>query len=266
MKVKQALDFISDKLKEASDPIIMCSFGKDSMAMLHLIRKVRKDVPVLQWRVRSKTKKYEFADDIITKWNLRMNDYGSASWDVVYNNGKIDVYSTKRVSDNYYFIVANETIPSGNGNCVILDFFLDRPNTDYEYKWDVSFSGHKSCDVDPLMGAVPLKDYEVKIGSTKVVFPLKDWSDKEIWQYIEENNVPFNMKRYNKDNGYREFEDKSYNENYHFTCTDCFNPENPKEVYCPALSSRIRNLSGTMNYEEKIKYYKSLAPYIRYEE
>jgi hypothetical protein len=232
------------------------------MVMLTLILEQKPDIPVIHWRWKGDTRRYEFADKVASDWNINLVDYDSIYWDVVYRNGKMDVYNFKRINEGIHFIPAVEILPSSK-RCAVQDFWIQEQK-EFEYPYDVTFSGHKGSDVDALMGAVPLVYDAVQIGTTTTVFPLKDWTDKDIWDYTVKNNIPINHKRYGE--GFREFEDKTYNENYHFACTECMNPERPETVYCHALNDRIKNISQNMGYESKIEYYRSLAPYIDFKE
>jgi 3'-phosphoadenosine 5'-phosphosulfate sulfotransferase (PAPS reductase)/FAD synthetase len=53
----------------------MCSFGKDSMVLLHLCRSMDFKWPVLFHREPFMPHKYRFANQIIDDWNLTVYDY-----------------------------------------------------------------------------------------------------------------------------------------------------------------------------------------------
>lgn len=235
--------------------------------MLHLVRSVQ-DVPVVQWRLERQNKKYEFADKVIKDWDLKRYDYPPSYVDIMCLGNKIDAVTWRDTGNNGLMYVAAELHkPNGNGfDCAYLDFILQPRIPAYDYKWDLTFIGNKSCDVDPILGAVPIKKKISKLGNTDLYCPIRDWTHEDIWEYTEKYNVPYNDKRYDKENGYKEFEDKTYNENYHFACTECVNPNNEKIVTCPITKKERPNIGNKMKYPEKLKAYKMRVSYIDFKE
>ena len=49
-KIDEAQNLVYRVLAHAKTPAIMSSFGKDSMVMLHLIRSLKRDLPVVFYR------------------------------------------------------------------------------------------------------------------------------------------------------------------------------------------------------------------------
>jgi hypothetical protein len=61
----------------------------------------------------------------------------------------------------------------------------NRPQGGIRFPWTSYLHGHRSSDVDATYGAVPLKSYShVTPLGTKVHFPLRDWTDAHIWEYL----------------------------------------------------------------------------------
>src|SRR5215475_6165411 len=55
---------------------LMCSFGKDSMALLHLVREtLGKDLPVIYYRHPYYPAKQQFANQVIESRGLTVHDY-----------------------------------------------------------------------------------------------------------------------------------------------------------------------------------------------
>ncbi len=123
---------------------------------------------------------------------------------------------------------------------------LERPKCEFYYPWDLVFIGHKSSDVDPFEGAVPLKQDIVKVDDGPTfAFPLRDWTDDDIWDYIEQNRLQQYVQtgsRYNL--GSRsEITEKRFNNDYVTACTRCIDPRESEQVYCPLLKKVIPNIS-----------------------
>ena len=72
--VKDALDFIRQKLDEYDDKIAATSsFGKDSICLLHLVLQIKPDIPVLWVRTPFKPKEtLELADQVTKDWKLNL--------------------------------------------------------------------------------------------------------------------------------------------------------------------------------------------------
>jgi hypothetical protein len=73
-------------------------------------------------------------------------------------------------------------------------------------------------------------------------FPLKEWTDDELWEFIEKRRVPTQQgSRYVKR---KEIEDKLFNNDYIEACTACIDPRNPAKVFCPLVNTEIDNVSA----------------------
>ena len=70
-KLDTSKKLIKKSLKEHKNPVIACSFGKDSMAVLHLVRSVTDNFKVL-WNntLVEYPETYQFARTIIKEWDL----------------------------------------------------------------------------------------------------------------------------------------------------------------------------------------------------
>ena len=217
------------------------------------------------FRIEGQPKKYEFADKIIKDWDLEVYDYLPTQISLMNKENKIDAIMLRSFGQNGWAYVASE-LHSGNGGCVLRDFVSAPIIPFYDYKWDLTFIGNKSCDEDPILGKTPIKKGASRVGNTILYCPIRKWTNKDIWAYTERYNVPYNDRRYDKSNGYKEFKDKTYNENYHFCCTDCVNPNKDEMVMCPLLGKEIKNIGNNMKYEENLDFYKGIMPYIDFKE
>ncbi len=251
MKEKETLDYIESILKQSDNPICSCSFGKDSMVMLYLIRKITKDIPVLFMKEPFFPKKYKFANRVIEEWNLNIYDYPPILTDFISRNGNMEII-------NWYngYGRALLYLPSGicshNGEfiCAIKDL-LNKPRVaHYQFPWDTIFVGHKNNDLDPILGTTTLKEKTFKIQQMTCALPIVDWSDKDIWDYTIKNKIPYNNKRYNRWDSFKEFEDKTYNNDYHECCKLCLDSKQPEWIKCPKTGNTVKNISQS---EEKNK-------------
>jgi 3'-phosphoadenosine 5'-phosphosulfate sulfotransferase (PAPS reductase)/FAD synthetase len=117
---------------------------------------------------------------------------------------------------------------------------------------------HKSSDVDPFEGAVPLKTDSVAIGQAEIIFPLRNWTDADVWDYLEENRVPYDKRRY-QDRA--ELPDKWNNPDFIHACTRCIDPrEKEGQVFCPKLRRNVPNVGAqVLRLQERPDYIEAAA-------
>lgn len=251
-KVEASTIVIRTALQRFTTPAVMCSFGKDSMAVLHLMRTINPDLPIIFHREPFQPHKYAYANRIIAEWDLTVYDFPPERTEVQEGGGEFEVM-------NYYPLGGgkNCALPTGfrmplTGEKVVcgLREVYGKPTGTFNYPWNVVFHGHKNCDVDPVMGAVPLyADYALNVDCATAVFPLRTWTDADVWAYLEENKVPLHTDRYMKrtDGAWRERADKTHNPDYITACTSCMLSSNPRAVPCPKLGGQlVQNVSSQL--------------------
>jgi len=259
-KIQESLDLIRAKATKADKPAVMLSFGKDSMALATLIRIALSTglngqhfplthafpLPVVYYRDPWFPHKNEFANGIIRSWSMEVHDYPPFAAGVKTNEHSLELVSRYNFGavaiDMPKNVAGPEVYPRRDYICGLNDW-LARPKVAFTpYPWDLVFIGHKSSDVDPFEGPVPLKANFVKLPGVEIVFPLRDWTDAEVWEYIESQAVPVQKSRY------KDRQDKGelwYNNDYTHACTACIDPrERAEEVFCPKLKRNVPNRGG----------------------
>jgi 3'-phosphoadenosine 5'-phosphosulfate sulfotransferase (PAPS reductase)/FAD synthetase len=79
-----------------------------------------------------------------------------------------------------------------------------------------------------------------EIGGVRVAFPLRDWTDNDVWEFIEENHVPIPENRYENR---MDREDTWYNNDHIHACVSCCDPrEKASHVYCPKAKKMVANV------------------------
>gem|GEM_PF-5865374 len=243
---------ISDIRKAADllgNPIVLCSFGKDSMVLLDLAMKADKTIPVLYFSMPFAQKKNSFSHRIMEEWGLTVYSYPHGAVDFLYRNKQMDVYYIYDTVGSGLCLARGLVRTDAPSLCIKRDF-LNQPLTpSYMYKWNVTFSGHKDCDVDPVMGAIPLKSAMKPLGKTVLSYPLKDWSDDDIWRYIKKNNIPYNKERY-------DFKNIEFNNDYYECCFKCLDPLEDGLVFCYCENKEIINEGKNIDYGSKYMMFK----------
>lgn len=90
-------------------------------------------------------------------------------------------------------------------------------------------------------------------GSPVSLYPLRDWSDEQVFRYLEENDVEPDPNRYEKvrdDWGHKA--DKSLNADFIPTCLNCVDRHAGPHVGCPKLRATVSNISHLAPYEDVV--------------
>jgi 3'-phosphoadenosine 5'-phosphosulfate sulfotransferase (PAPS reductase)/FAD synthetase len=251
-KESESLELIQSVLVESARPAAMLSFGKDSMVLAHLIRLARVPpvfpkahgfpIDVIYHRDPWFPWKHEFADEIIRSWSMEVYDFPPMQAGVKVKPDMLELVARYNFGSGAMDIPKNtmppEAYPRRDYICGLNDWML-RPKTFLlDYPWDTVFSGHRSADVDPFEGAVPLNCDETELGGVRLVFPLRHWSDDELWTYIKDNHIPVQKSRYMEDGHW-------HTNDWTHACTRCIDPREMRDtVFCPKLQRDVKNRGG----------------------
>lgn len=251
-KITAAEKFIADELVKYKNPIVFSSFGKDSMVMLDIIKTTGYKLPILFHREPFHPKKYEFANRIILNNEYTVYDYPPLLTKVAKKGDNIEIINLHQVYGrvNYMPTGLRPRVADKDYLCGLYDLY-DKPTVqNYEFIWDLGLIGHKDTDRDPILPVTGLKTNKHSIGSCSFLFPLKDFTDGDIWNYHRIYGLPINDKRYDANNNYKEFENIDYNPDYFHACTSCMDRDKPAQVYCPKLNTNVPNISNALRYME----------------
>lgn len=252
-KIATSRAFIQQILDAYHAPVVMSSFGKDSMVLLDLLDREEAKLPILFHREPFEPKKYSFANRIIEQRGYTVYDYAPTSTELVKNGSASEIVNKYQVGPKAFTWLGTGIKAPKDGKpflCGYRDLYM-KPLGLFNFPWDVAIVGHKSTDTDPILGEIPLKvDIKASEGACDFAYPLRHFTDADVWEYIETFNVPYNDRRYDKSNGYREFSDITFNNDYYHTCVRCMDRDEPESVFCPRLNCEITNISGTIRYAE----------------
>jgi hypothetical protein len=255
-KIEHAQRCISTVLSRYHNPIAMSSFGKDSMVLLDLLKRLEVKLPILFHREPSSPKKYAFANRIIEEEGYVCHDYPPSLTQIVKSGDDMQIVSHYQVGPKAFTWFPNRIAPFVDGEpflCGYRDMYM-RPLGTFSYPWDVAFVGHKSSDTDLILGAVPLAvDIRPTEGGCDFAYPLRYFTDADIWKYIERFSVPYNDRRYDPANGYKEYADITYNDDQFRACVRCMDRDQPAAVFCPLMGLEVGNISGSLRSVEREK-------------
>jgi len=248
--VRSATEIIGKSLSIFKRPVIMSSFGKDSMVMLDILKRNGLKLPIVFFKEPFFPKKYEFAFRQISDNEYVVYDYPPTLTTVAKNNGVTEIINHYQAGNNTMYVPTGiRECREGTFLCGLKDLYL-KPSGTFAFPWDLAFVGHKSSDIDPILGPVPiLNDIKLNVGACSLSYPLRHFTDIDIWDYHLFYDVPYNDKRYNKNNHYKEFEDITYNNDYHPACTRCMNPVEADVVDCPMFGLKVTNVSKQLRWQ-----------------
>jgi hypothetical protein len=246
-KVAEAIELLKGALTDHSNPIVMSSFGKDSMVVLDLIKRVNRKLPILFFREPSSPKKYLFAQAMIHANDYVVYDYPPLETRVHEANGNLDIVSFyqwgPRDSGVAYFPVGTKPPRMDQPSLCGLDDIYGKPTiAAYTFPWDLAIFGLKSTDTDWVLGPCPMNTYKQE-GNPALLFPLRDFTDADIWRYTIELSLPINEQRYNRLDDWKPFEDITFNPDYFHACTACMREGSPAEVFCPKVNAMIPSVA-----------------------
>lgn len=250
-KETQALALIGEQLRTAVNPIVLCSFGKDSLVLLHLCLRFRK-VPVLFFRFAKFHEKHAHAYRVMQQWDLEVFDMWPRTATEYQHGDFFEVlhgYPTGPGGVLFLFSGIRARREDETRYLCTVDDLLLRPKAQLQdYRWDCTFHGHKSSD-DPEVGAMgPIVKPVSQLGTTRLVVPFIDWSDADVWDYIKKYDLPYDRQRYDE-------RDETVSPDRYPTCFKCLDTRHLGEiVHCPKYQQPIRNLARSEAEHETFRH------------
>lgn len=232
--------------EDVQAPAILWSGGKDSMVMLDLIRS-HMDIrlPVILFREPWWPEKYRFHDRMIAAWNLEVYSPPPAGSFAYEGDDHVVLLARYAMRGDDFVDVPKDVIELDDNRQEMRAGWhcgariLSRPRGYQEWPWDTVFVGHKDCDTDPVLGAIPLhSDFIERPEGTSPAYPLRHWTDKDVWDYIEAMNVPMDGDRYDVVNR-RNRADRRYNADWIQACTRCLTTSESATCHCPLWNRQI---------------------------
>jgi hypothetical protein len=254
--INKTINRIKEWNKRWPRAVVLWSGGKDSTALLHLIRyEAEIDIPVIQYRQPKFRERYAYSDRLIKEWNLEVYEYPPMKVSLAdgpdVNTGEVRFYF-QWGRNCVVLSLGTETPKDGEKFLCGVDDFLQRPTGTFNWPWGAVYIGTKYEDTDLIKGHVPLaQDIRIVDGAPVSLYPMRDWTDDEIFQYLEESGVDPDPTRYIKKEGkWHNNPDKSLNADFYPACFNCVNRHLGRHVHCPKLNATITNISDMAPYED----------------
>lgn len=258
--IDKTINRIKEWNKRWPRAVVLWSGGKDSTALLHLIRyEAEIDIPVIQYRQPKFRERYAYSDYLIKEWNLEVYEYPPMKValadgpDVNTGEVRFDMLHYFQWGQNCVVLSLGTEKPKDGEDflCGVTDF-LQRPTGTFNWPWGAVYIGTKYEDTDLIKGHVPLaQDIRIVDGAPVSLYPMRDWTDDEIFEYLENSGVTPDPTRYVKIDGkWGNNPDKSLNADFYPACFNCVNRHLGSHVECPKLKATITNISDMAPYED----------------
>lgn len=214
--------------------MLFSSFGKDSMVCLDLLQRMGKDLPVVFNRIPVFPEKEDFANRIISEMRLRVHSYPPVAVGLsLRDHPEIVNYYRLPQRKTLLMTIGTRSPVEGKPFACGLDLLTTLRGT-VKFPWDTAVLGQKASDRHFLFDDMtPRAEVHRSGPGFKMVFPILDFTDADVWEYIERFSVPYNDGRYDKANGYQEFADITFNNDQFYACVKCVLPGQSDPVECP---------------------------------
>ena len=162
-KIDFSKQIIADAVSKYPRIAVACSFGKDSMVVLHLARQVKPDIEVFSVLTPMKPKEtFEFKDFVAKKWQLKLRVY-MADQKPIEGLWRTDPDRCCRI---FKVEPTKQALRNLDAWITGLRRTEGRTRTDYDY-------------VEPCDGTVKIN-------------PILDWTELDIWRYTAIYQIPVN--------------------------------------------------------------------------
>lgn len=248
--LKNSVSLIDDQLSKCERPALACSFGKDSMVMLYLVRQFRPDIPVLYFKGLPHPTKHLFAARISRELALDIRLPEPKYKDLIAKDGKVELIEVYEVAPGrlvYFPIEPEPDYVPGPGYACAVDKFMTA-TIPAPMSFDALFVGHRGDDIDPTFGKVPLVSSVFEAEGFRTIYPIKDWTEADIWEFSREVGIPQNEARYAGD--------MRANNDYHEMCVNCLK-KTGADAYCPKAGRRIPQTGAQLGLEERREYFRN---------
>jgi len=219
--------------------------------LLYMIREwFTLDMPVVFFKQPFFPRKFSFAEKIIAEWDLNVHaNIPPAGYSITCKEGKTELIQHFPIGQKHLLMpIGRQSISNAPKWLCGTESFLGGPLGTFTWPWDVAFCGHKSSDTDPLQGNVPLAcDIHQIAHSCHLAYPLRHFTDDDIWRLHKEWNIPFNRLRYGNMETPDSDTENAFNEDYFPYCNKCFDPHEEGFVICPKTGLQITNISSSLN-------------------
>lgn len=256
--IEDTLAEVDTILKQYRSPAIYASFGKDSTVLVHLLKHFR--LPIICHRPPTQPGKWAYANRMIEDWSLEVYDWPPERVALQERDDSLYIVSAYSAGHNAQQLIVQRTMQhcgtsSLDANEVCGLDALRRPIAKFDIAWDVAFCAQKNGD--PGIGKEPMKidiALHQRVNALDVAFPLRNWTDGDIYEYLVKYKVPMDGNRYDVDGAKSrgllvEKSSKELNGDVIGGCFNCVRRGEKDSVICPKLGGiKINSIADKVPY------------------
>lgn len=254
-KVDDALFFIKEQLAGCKNPALAYSGGKDSTVLLYLVRQIMPEIPVAYFSLHEDARKEAWIHEIAGMWDLRLHILQPIARDMAGLGTHVEIIHFFQLGEFAFHLGLQGGKFLSNPICAIEKHLA--PVSQDHLDAEMVFVGHKSSDIDTLYGPAPLGQRIAwsEAGHTQLAFPLRDWTDADIWEATTWLNIPQNWRRYDRKT-HEKLKSEQFNSDVYNLCTRCVTPGQGAVVQCPKLNGPIDSIANPVLLEQRFQFYK----------
>ena len=161
----QAAQVIADNLRDAAKPCITCSFQAEDVALVHMLRAIAPDIPVLFLdTVHHFAQTYEYRDELARRWNLNLVNLRAVEPSPgLWRTSTDACCATHKVAPLFSALE----------------------------QYDVWFTGLRRQQSASRANLALVEPFRLPSGrSIRKVSALAAWTTKDVWQYAKSHGIP----------------------------------------------------------------------------
>jgi len=225
---------------DAKRPCVLYSGGHDSQVLLWLARQARPDVTAVYCEMHEDARKQAFVSESCHMWGIRLDVRRPFARDLIGNGDHIEVFNAFPLGESVLRMGMQATGRETNARhlCAVRLRCEDLPPRE-SWDYDLALMGQRDDDTDPAYGPVPVGLDELTVGGVRVLFPIRQWTNADVWTVTRQYGIPQNWRRYDKATGEKLTNSTWDNDRYHL-CTTCLEPGQDVDlVECPRNGKAI---------------------------
>ena len=163
--MSEAARIIADNLRDAVKPCITCSFQAEDVALVHMVREIKPDIPVLFLdTVHHFAQTYEYRDQLARDWHLNLINLRAAEPSPGLWQTSTDACCARHKVEPLFSALE---------------------------QYDVWFTGLRRQQSASRANLAEVEPFRLPSGkSIRKVSALAAWTTKDVWQYAKTHDIP----------------------------------------------------------------------------
>lgn len=237
-KIERTIEVTERHLERYARPGILSSFGKESLVMLHLFRHLR--LPVVVCRpAHFLEAQWELARRTMVRWGLAVTWVPPADVRLEQRGPEALVLVSDYALRPGCVVQWVQRVEPAETGCIIDEALSGGERGEGAVDRDVLLCGQKTGDDNFAGERLPRPPACIRGGGgLDMLHPLRDWSDDDVWDYIERQEIPVDRFRYDVARR-REWPATERSNDRVRLCAACVDPRNAGGlVFCPKLGAQ----------------------------